>query len=107
MLAMADLTTLETLARQGGPFAIAFALFIIGGLVLWKYALKPAFDSLSQMHSTAASGAASSAEAARTNLAAAQVNSTAADLNREAATVNRSTAELTGKLNDKLLERLT
>lgn len=99
VLAQAELGTLQTLVKEGGPFAMAFALLIVGGLILWKYALNPAFQSLAQMHKTTAECASAHAEASRNNLAAAQQNAASAQANQASATI-------TSKMTDKLLEKI-
>lgn len=99
-LAQAELGALQSLVKEGGPFAIAFGLLIVGGIILWKYALKPVLDSLQSMHSTAASCAASHAEASRNNLAAAEKNGVAAAMNQAA-------AQHTGAIAERLLDKLS
>lgn len=100
VLGQAELSALQQLAKDGGPFCLAFAIMVIGGLLLWKYALKPAMDSLQTMHSTAATCAAAHAEASRNNLSAAEKNAVAASINQAA-------AEHTGSIAERLLDKLS
>ncbi len=99
LLAQAELTTLETLARQGGPFAVAFGMLTVCGLILWQYALRPAFTSLSTMHTEAAKCSAQLAEATRTGHVAAEANARAAQAAKE-------TTEINTRMMEKLLERI-
>lgn len=99
MLAQTELTALEALARQGGPFAIAFGMLTICGLVLWQYALRPAFTSLGTMHTEAAKCSAELVEATRNNHAAAEATSRAAQAAKE-------TTEINTRMMEKLLERI-
>lgn len=99
VLAQAELGALETLARQGGPFAIAFGMLTVCGLVLWQYALKPAFTSLGAMHTESARCSAQLAESTRASQVAAEANTRAAEAARE-------TTEINARMMEKLLERI-
>ncbi len=94
-----ELGVLQKLIQDGGPFVGAFALFVLGGVVLTKYGLMPVMSSILTIHTSAKETAIIHADASRANQAAAEKNVMAA-------TMSQATTVAAGEITEKLLNQL-